>query len=118
MKGIAVIFWLILVMVQLLMAKPGEAIACKQVHSHLRPCLHYLRGQGRNPLAACCSGLSVLNKMINQAKPRDRQIACECIKMAASRAKFKPDKAGQLPGQCGVKISVPISPTIDCREIT
>ncbi|CAI9758651.1 unnamed protein product [Fraxinus pennsylvanica] len=105
-------------MSQVFVGNPGEAIACNQVHSSLRPCLEYLHGKGGSPPAACCkcNGLNILSKMINQSKRQEKQTFCKCIKTAASRAKFKANKSGQLPGKCGVKIAVPISPTIDCRK--
>ena len=41
-------------MVQLLVAKPGEAaITCGQVDSSLASCIPYLMGGGNNPAAAC-----------------------------------------------------------------
>ncbi|CAA3022260.1 non-specific lipid-transfer A-like [Olea europaea subsp. europaea] len=49
---------------------------------------------------------------------QDRQTACGCLKTAASHyTNLKPDAASQLPTKCGVSIGVPISPTVDCREI-
>lgn len=67
----ASIFVSVLVMAQLFMAEPGEAIACNQVHSSLRPCLEYLHGQRGNPPPPCCNGLNIL-RLINLSSKTSR----------------------------------------------
>ncbi|CAI9758652.1 unnamed protein product [Fraxinus pennsylvanica] len=116
MKGFAVILLVVVAIVHMFMAKPGEAVSCGQVESQISPCLTYL-SQGGTPTAACCSGVKSLSQSLQNTQ--DRQTACGCLKTAASRyPNLKQDAASQLPTKCGVTIGVPISPTVDCSKIS
>ncbi|ESR50832.1 hypothetical protein CICLE_v10033516mg [Citrus x clementina] len=117
-KGGAVISMLVVVfaMVQLLVAKPGEAaITCGQVDSSLASCIPYLMGGGNNPAAACCDGLKNLKAITPTTA--DRRAACDCVKAAAARyPNIKEDAASSLPTKCGVQIGIPISKTTNCAK--
>lgn len=93
------------------MVQPNEAITCPDVDRFLAPCLPYLTGGGI-PSPECCNGLKSL-----QAKAQttsDRQTACRCAKEAAITFRVREDTAKDLRNKCGVTISVPVSPTVDC----
>ncbi|KAL2499958.1 Non-specific lipid-transfer protein 11 [Abeliophyllum distichum] len=116
MKRFAVILLVAVAMIQLFMAKPGDAISCGQVESQISQCVTYL-SQGGTPSQPCCNGVRSLSQSLQTTQ--DRQAACNCLKTAASRySNLKPDAASQLPSKCGVSIGVPISATVDCSKIS
>lgn len=114
MKGsVAVIFVAVLAAVSLMAAKPGEAVSCGELQSNLMPCMSYLTGGGE-PSESCCNGVrSAMGSL--QSQP-DRQMACNCMKSAASSFNVPADTASNLPGKCGVSVGVAISPNVDCSQ--
>ncbi|KAH7533649.1 hypothetical protein FEM48_Zijuj04G0154100 [Ziziphus jujuba var. spinosa] len=113
MKNVAIAVFVALAMVAF-MVEPGQAIPCPQVESYLSPCVPYLTNGG-TPTQACCTGVSNIQK--NTPTVADRQGACQCIKDAASRLpKIDEAAATNLPTACNVKIGVPISKSINCKE--
>lgn len=91
------------------------AISCSTVISDVVPCLSYVAGSAASPTAGCCNGVKALNAAA-QTTP-DRQAACKCIKSAAASYKYNSDKAGKIPGLCGVNIGFPISASTNCNAI-
>ncbi|XP_027154336.1 non-specific lipid-transfer protein A-like [Coffea eugenioides] len=111
MKVVAVVS---LVLVLVLVARPGEAITCEQVTHELEPCVPYLT-QGGTPSSSCCSGVKNLGSIPTQ---QDRRTACNCVKSAAGHfPNLKPDAATSLPGRCGVSLPFPISSSTNCNSI-
>ncbi|MCD7467785.1 hypothetical protein HAX54_005404 [Datura stramonium] len=97
------------------LVQQGEAINCGEVDGSLAPCLPYLT-LGGDPSGPCCDGVKRLVQMT--PTQQDRQDVCECAKAAAARyTNIKPDAASNLPSRCGVTITIPISPTTDCKSI-
>ncbi|CAK9162901.1 unnamed protein product [Ilex paraguariensis] len=115
MKRVVAITLLVVLAVAQFMATPSEAtVTCGQVEASLSQCIEYLI-RGGTPTGQCCAGVKNL-KDLTQSQP-DRQAACECLKKAATdHPNIKPDAASDLPKKCGVPISVPISPTVNCGK--
>ncbi|PWA77804.1 bifunctional inhibitor/lipid-transfer protein/seed storage 2S albumin superfamily protein [Artemisia annua] len=114
MKGI-VIFVLAILVVPGFIVHPSEAITCLDVDRLLGPCVNFLRDGGMVP-EACCRGLQGLKDECHSKA--DRQTACDCSKRAAIALGIKQDYAESLPDKCGILISVPISPTVDCSRVS
>ncbi|KAL0450559.1 UNVERIFIED_CONTAM: Non-specific lipid-transfer protein 1 [Sesamum latifolium] len=114
MKGVAVIFVVVLAVVSLV-AMPGEAISCGDVQGSLAPCLAYLTGGGE-PSSSCCGGVRSLSGSLQSQQ--DRQTACYCMKSAASSFNVRSDAASNLPGKCGVSIGMTVTPDIDCSKVS
>ncbi|XP_071727977.1 non-specific lipid-transfer protein AP10-like [Rutidosis leptorrhynchoides] len=95
------------------MVHPSESITCLDVEGFLAPCLPCLR-QGGEPPQECCNGLKGLEASCRTKS--DRQIACNCCKTAAITFQIREQFAEVLPDKCGVHISIPISPTVDCSR--
>lgn len=112
MKGIVIVVLAMLV-VPGFIVHPSEAISCPDVDNFLEPCLNFLKYGGTVP-GACCHGLQGLKDEC-QSKA-DRQTACNCAKGAAIALGIRQDLAESLPSRCGILITVPISPTVDCSR--
>nr|GEY62217.1 non-specific lipid-transfer protein 1-like [Tanacetum cinerariifolium] len=74
----------------------------------------YLKNGGTVP-KACCDGLEGLKDECKEKS--DRQTACNCAKGAAIALGIRQDLAESLPNRCGVLVTVPISPTVDCSTV-
>ncbi|GLJ47362.1 hypothetical protein SUGI_0999660 [Cryptomeria japonica] len=93
----------------------NAAISCSTVTSDLSPCLSYVTGGSSQPSGGCCSGVRTLNAAASTTP--DRRAACSCIKTIANSAPgFRWDRAGSLPGQCGVNVGFPITPSVNCAK--
>ncbi|KAH9317999.1 hypothetical protein KI387_019768, partial [Taxus chinensis] len=69
------------------------------------------------PTQGCCNGVSSLVAAAQSTE--DKRSACSCIKsLASSASQASYDKAGKLPGLCGVNLGYTITPSIDCATIT
>ncbi|XP_012841331.1 PREDICTED: non-specific lipid-transfer protein 1-like [Erythranthe guttata] len=113
MKGVAVVFVVVLAAVSLA-ASPGEAVSCGELQSSLSPCLSYLQAGGGEPSESCCGGVRSVTGSIQSTQ--DRQTACNCLKSAASSYNVRTDVAANLPGKCGASIGMTISPNVDCSQ--
>ncbi|KAI3713172.1 hypothetical protein L1987_71745 [Smallanthus sonchifolius] len=114
MKGSMTVAMLAMIIMALVMVQPTEAISCGELATMLAPCMDYLRSGG-SPSANCCSGVRrVQDATQSQA---DRKIACNCAKSAAGQLKVQVDAASSLPGKCGVSVTIPIDPNVDCNTI-
>ncbi|CAJ1811521.1 unnamed protein product [Sphenostylis stenocarpa] len=107
-------------MVVVLMVGLGEIIPlaeaeipCGTVQFTVAPCIPYLRGPGGPVPAPCCNAVKSIN---NQAKTiPDRQGVCRCLKSTVlSIPGLNRASLAALPGNCGVKLSYKISPSMDC----
>ncbi|XP_031112305.1 non-specific lipid-transfer protein 4-like [Ipomoea triloba] len=110
---------LALCVVLFLVAAPVSqaTVTCGSVLSTLKPCISYLQGSGGpSPPGDCCGGVKSLAGAAS-SKP-DKQTACGCLKTAAQKLKVKTNRAQTLPQDCGVSLSVPISPSVDCSTIS
>ncbi|XP_071731075.1 non-specific lipid-transfer protein AP10-like [Rutidosis leptorrhynchoides] len=114
MKGVVIVVVTTLAMVGF-MVHPSESITCLDVDGFLAPCLPCLR-QGGEPPKECCNGLKGLEAACRTKS--DRQIACNCCKTAAITFQIREQFAEVLPDKCGVHISIPISPTVDCSSVS
>ncbi|KAL5541167.1 hypothetical protein UlMin_044384 [Ulmus minor] len=90
------------------------AISCSDVIKDLRPCVSYLVNGSGKPPASCCAGVSALASAASTAA--DKKTACECIKSASKNLNVNSQLAQALPGNCGVTLSIPISPGTDCSK--
>ncbi|XP_019185322.1 PREDICTED: non-specific lipid-transfer protein A-like [Ipomoea nil] len=95
--------------------RPGEAVDCGLVDFTVAPCLAYLQNGGDAPPQQCCDAVNTLIRIT--PSQQDRQDACECLKTAAATFGIKAEVAAGLPGKCGVSITIPIRPDIDCQSI-
>ncbi|KAI3761976.1 hypothetical protein L1987_52399 [Smallanthus sonchifolius] len=114
MKGVVMVVLAMLVIAEF-MVQPNEAITCPDVVHLLEPCFNYLRIGGIPP-PDCCNGLKTLQAQTPTTS--DRQTACNCAKSAAITYKIREDTAKDLPDKCGITISVPVSPTVDCSTVS
>ncbi|MCD7460117.1 hypothetical protein HAX54_042909 [Datura stramonium] len=106
----------VMALILLLIAPASEgAITCGTVLSTIRPCISYLQGAGGKPPQPCCSGCQSLASATANAP--DRQAACTCLKNAAQKININAQLAQSLPKNCGISLSFPISPSVDCTKI-
>lgn len=106
---------MIMALIVLLIAPASEgAITCGTVISSIKPCLSYLQGTGGNPPKPCCAGCQSLASSATTAP--DKQAACTCLKNASQKIKINSQLAQNLPKSCGISLSFPISPTVDCTK--
>ncbi|MBA0862922.1 hypothetical protein Goshw_014297 [Gossypium schwendimanii] len=97
----------------LLLIAPASnaAISCSVVIKDLRPCVNYLtKGSGKPP-PACCAGVSALASATSSSA--DKKAACACIKSASKNIKPNNQLAQALPSNCGISLSITISPNVD-----
>ncbi|KAJ0095543.1 hypothetical protein Patl1_17315 [Pistacia atlantica] len=104
-----------LIILIILAPESEGAISCNDVIKDLKPCVNYLKSGSGNPPAACCAGASALASAASNAA--DKKTACGCIKTAAQKTNPNSKLAQALPGNCGITLPVPISPTVDCSKI-
>lgn len=99
-----------------LVAKPGHALTCVDVNQCLNPCIAYITGQQAAPAPACCQGVSKLRALA--ATTSDRQLACNCMKQAASHFQnIDDDAVSNLPKNCGTPLPFPINKEVDCSKL-
>ncbi|XP_059068238.1 non-specific lipid-transfer protein 1-like [Cryptomeria japonica] len=92
------------------------SICCMTVISDLAPCAGFVSGTAAQPPKACCDGIGSLNAATNTKT--DRQAACKCVKSLIGCTPINYTRAGELPKRCGVNIGIPISPSVDCSNIS
>ncbi|XP_044466995.1 non-specific lipid-transfer protein 8-like [Mangifera indica] len=105
-----------LIILILLVPESEGAISCSDVIKDLRPCVNYLKSGSGNPPSACCAGASSLASATSTTA--DKKTACSCIKSAAQKMTIQTQLAQALPGNCGITLSVQISPNVDCSKIS
>ncbi|KAH1131067.1 hypothetical protein J1N35_002445 [Gossypium stocksii] len=107
----------VLVFIMILVAKPKsvDAITCQEALMSLIPCRPFLTGGASTPIPKCCSAVAYINAAATT--PAIRRDLCRCFKKAGPGAGVVPDKAKQLPRLCGVRVAVPIDPTVNCGSI-
>ncbi|KAK7243654.1 hypothetical protein RIF29_38462 [Crotalaria pallida] len=99
----------------ILLASTSEAtISCSDVVKDLKPCISYLVSGSGKPPAACCSGAKALASAASTSE--DKKAACNCIKSTSKSITIKSDLAQALPGNCGISLSISISPNADCSK--
>ncbi|GLT48951.1 hypothetical protein SLA2020_225390 [Shorea laevis] len=87
-------------------------ISCQDALVALLPCKPFVTSGSPSPSAPCCEGMSKLNAEASTTE--ERRELCRCLKDAAHDIGIMPKRAKELPQKCGVNISVPIDPNIDC----
>ncbi|XP_021295163.1 non-specific lipid-transfer protein AP10-like [Herrania umbratica] len=93
-------------------ASSVHAITCRDAIMALMPCQKFLMGFAFKPSAPCCSAVGNVTAAANTTQAQ--RDLCTCFEMAGPALGVMPDKAEQLPQLCGVTVSVPIDPNIDC----
>ncbi|GLT44973.1 hypothetical protein SLA2020_188420 [Shorea laevis] len=88
------------------------AISCQDALVALLPWKPFVTGGSPSPSAPCCEGVSKLNSEASTTE--ERRELCRCLKDAAHGIGVIPERAKELPQKCGVNISVPIDPNINC----
>ncbi|XP_027343845.1 non-specific lipid-transfer protein 8 [Abrus precatorius] len=104
-----------LVILILLASTSEAAISCSDVIKDLRPCVSYLVSGSGQPPAACCSGAKALASAASTSE--DKKTACNCIKSTSKSININSQLAQALPGNCGITLSISISPNADCSKI-
>ncbi|KAH7421629.1 hypothetical protein KP509_13G068200 [Ceratopteris richardii] len=115
---------MMLIMLEMLIVvctvKPTEAITanvnCNKVNNYFIPCIGYLinRSTRVRPSIACCRSVKSLNAA---SRGLVRVGVCECLKINARRiGGLNQRNAATLPGKCGVRINLRVSPTTNCRR--
>ncbi|TKW21766.1 hypothetical protein SEVIR_4G142800v4 [Setaria viridis] len=90
-------------------------IACPDVLNDMEPCLSFLQGGDASPSGQCCAGVRALYSAADTTA--DRRATCECLKTAYSQVHAQLSAARALPEECGLSLSYPITPDIDCNTI-
>ncbi|GMH10020.1 hypothetical protein Nepgr_011861 [Nepenthes gracilis] len=112
-------FVVAMVLAVVVLPPPADAaISCSQVLGYLRPCIGYVTGSvpGKVPPAVCCTGIKSLNSAAKVTP--DRQAVCRCLKQLANGFGSGPvNRAGAVPGKCGVNIPFKISLSTDCSKV-
>ncbi|KAL9430319.1 hypothetical protein AB3S75_025662 [Citrus x aurantiifolia] len=91
-------------------------LSCDEVILDLVPCLSYLRGETKQPSAACCSGAQkISNGAKSQAAKKD---VCTCIKKSlASVGPYDKNLIPLIPQKCGIPLTLPpIDAKTDCSK--
>ncbi|XP_061353958.1 non-specific lipid-transfer protein 8 [Gastrolobium bilobum] len=104
-----------LVVLIVLASTSEAAISCSDVIKDLKPCVSYLVSGSGQPPAACCSGAKALASAASTSE--DKKAACNCIKSTAKSIKMNTQLAQALPGNCGITLSINISPNADCSKV-
>ncbi|GLT44967.1 hypothetical protein SLA2020_188380 [Shorea laevis] len=87
-------------------------ISCQDALVALLPCKPFVTGGSPSPSAPCCEGVSKLNAEASTTE--EHRELCRCLKDAAHDIGVMLERAKELPQKCGVNISMPIDPNIDC----
>ncbi|KAM7253047.1 hypothetical protein ACFE04_025665 [Oxalis oulophora] len=115
MKGVMIIYILLIVSVTIV-ARPSEsAVSCADVNTSLYSCIDYLTAGG-TPSVACCAGVKRIKSMAQTIT--DRRVVCRCLKAATTRIipSIVIDDASFLPQKCGVQANIPLSQNVNCDK--
>ncbi|EOY28844.1 PREDICTED: non-specific lipid-transfer protein AP10 isoform X1 [Theobroma cacao] len=96
-------------------ASSVHAITCQDAIMALMPCQKFLTGFAYKPCALCCKAMANVNAAANTTQ--ERRDLCTCFQQAGPALGVMPDKAKQLPQFCGLTVSVPMDPNIDCSTV-
>ncbi|GLT34122.1 hypothetical protein SLA2020_086610 [Shorea laevis] len=91
-------------------------ISCQDALVALLPCKPFVTGGSPSLSAPCCEGVSKLN--VETSTIEERRELCRCLKDAAHGIGVILERAKELPQKCGVNISMPINPNINCDTQT
>ncbi|XP_021911034.1 non-specific lipid-transfer protein 3-like [Carica papaya] len=98
------------------MVSVDAAVDCGEALAALMPCRSFLVGEGPDkPSAPCCAAVQTVYKMAGSTK--DRRDLCTCFVKAAPSIGVKPERAEELPHDCGITLPFPIVPDINCSSI-
>ncbi|CAN6471937.1 unnamed protein product [Victoria cruziana] len=113
---VQVAYVMLLVMVSHRYAAEGAGVSCGDAVSALIPCGSYLVGAGAaRPTDDCCRGAQKLDRLVLTAVAR--RSLCECLKQTAPSFGVNPQRARSLPGLCNIKLTLAITPNVDCSKI-
>ncbi|KAE9590487.1 putative plant lipid transfer protein/Par allergen [Lupinus albus] len=102
-------------MLLILVVSTSEAtLSCSDVIKDLKPCISYLVSGSGKPPEACCIGAKALASSATNSE--DKKAACNCIKSTAKSITLNSQLAQSLPGNCGISLSITISPNADCSK--
>ncbi|XP_031490673.1 non-specific lipid-transfer protein 3-like [Nymphaea colorata] len=97
-------------------AAEGAGVSCGDALNALIPCTSYLVGAGgATPSDGCCRGAQNLDRMAPTADAR--RSLCECFKQTAPSFGVNPQRVRSLPALCNIKLTVVITPNVDCSKI-
>ncbi|KAL3537251.1 hypothetical protein ACH5RR_000617 [Cinchona calisaya] len=109
----AILFIMAAILVLLFTAPTSDAeITCNDVVKKIGPCIEYLRTGSGMPPPPCCDGVKEL--AASATNTQDKQATCTCLKNQSKNLNIKAELAQALPGNCGISLSYPISPNVDC----
>ncbi|XP_002517877.2 protein ARABIDOPSIS THALIANA ANTHER 7 [Ricinus communis] len=92
---------------------------CSKVFTDFLPCIRYVSGNShhRSPTLKCCQGVRKLNEKAKRESKGSRKI-CQCLEDIAysMNIPFVHSQVAALPSKCNVKLSFPISNSMDCSK--
>ncbi|KFK29362.1 hypothetical protein AALP_AA7G124300 [Arabis alpina] len=97
---------------------------CGDVFNSFMPCMGFVEGIFRQPSPDCCRGVTHLNNVVNFTPPgsmkngRETERVCACIEIMgrAYHPPFLPTAINNLPLQCSLSLSFPISVAMSCSQ--
>lgn len=114
-KGSIAAFILIVLAMTCLTVESARGVNCVDVATALHQCVPYLLGQAAEPTSVCCAGVTHLKEIATTTA--DKQVACSCMKEAASHLSGLKDEAvSALPAKCNAPLPYPISAAVDCTK--
>lgn len=110
----ALVWSVVLLLVVYSLTTSEATLSCTEVIKDLRPCVTYLSSGSGQPPAACCSGVKAL--VAAAVTSEDKKAACTCIKNTSKSLTINAQLAQALPSNCGITLSISISPNADCSK--
>ncbi|VVA99941.1 unnamed protein product [Arabis nemorensis] len=100
---------------------------CGDVFESFMPCMGFIEGIFRQPSPDCCRGVTHLNNIVqftppgrrnNQGNGGETERVCACIEIMgrAYHPPFLPTAINNLPLQCSLSLSFPVSVSMDCSQ--
>ncbi|CAK9156683.1 unnamed protein product [Ilex paraguariensis] len=92
------------------------AITCGTVDVKAASCVTFATGKDTKPSAACCSGLQQLTQSVKSVD--DKKTICRCLKAGVQKFNGVQDKfLSKIPDACKIKVTFPVSLSINCETI-
>nr|CAD1839550.1 unnamed protein product [Ananas comosus var. bracteatus] len=98
-------------------AAAGSGVSCSDAVNKLIPCGSFLVGTGpAKPSARCCQSAQGLQQMATTVAKR--RALCQCLKQSGPSFGVRPERAKLLPSACNLQLNIPVSPNVDCNQIS
>ncbi|KAL8126856.1 hypothetical protein AgCh_013959 [Apium graveolens] len=99
-----------------LMVEQGEALTCSSIGPSIVQCSPYARGAFIRPSVGCCNAV---RSIYAQARTtQDRRTLCNCLKRTASSVRgIQLSSIAAIPQRCGLRVSFPTNPNINCNTV-